>query len=178
MRSPPYQSGRFKIGLLFALLVIFPFSLSAEYRAYLIEVYDHIATKKWEERTGFSPDKYVLTHGGGNRLSVFTKATWVCYGDTSGYTPACPMPNPIKPRFKVGDRVRITLDKHITQHMVGTVELVYYQKGVKSNVYGIRFGDKRQMYNRYFEFDLVKTGETKTIQNKQAITAEATGATQ
>ncbi|NQU63232.1 MAG: hypothetical protein HQ517_02955 [SAR324 cluster bacterium] len=173
-----YRSDRFKIWLLLAGLMSIPFSLRAEYRAYLIEVYDHVANKKWEERTGFSPDKYVLTHGGGNRLSVFTKATWVCYGDTSGYTPACPMPEPIKPKFRVGDQVKIMLEKHITQYWVGVVELAYYQKGVKSNVYGVRFGDKRQMFNRYFEFDLVKTGDTKTIQNPQTNTAEATGTTQ
>ena len=177
MRSTSYRHSSFKIGL-FLCLMIFPFSLRAEYRAYLIEVYDHIANKSWEERTGFSPDKYILTHGGGNRLSAFTKASWVCYGDTSGYKLACPLPKPIKPKFKVGERVRITLEQHITQHQVGVVELAYYQKGVRSNVYGIRFGDKRKIYNRYFEFDLVKAAAPETIQSQQANTAEATGTTQ
>jgi len=177
MRSTSSRRHYFKTGLLLCLM-LFPFSLRAEYRAYLIEVYDHIANKSWEERTGFSPDKYILTHGGGNRLSVFIKATWVCYGDTSGYTPACPVPEPIKPKFKVGERVRITLEKHITQHQVGVVELVYYQKGVRSNVYGIRFGDKRQIYNRYFEFDLVKADDPKTIPSQQANTAEPAGTNQ
>lgn len=130
--------------------------LQAEYRAYLLEVFDHISEKRWEATTGFSPDKYVNTHGGGNRLSVFTKATWVCYGDTSTFTAICEMPKPIKPRFKVGERVKITLEKHVTQGWMGVVELAYYQAGVKSNVYGIRFGDKRQLYNRYFEFNLEK----------------------
>jgi len=177
MRSIFYQNIHSKIGILLCLM-IFPFSLRAEYRAYLIEVYDHITQKSWEERTGFSPDKYILTHGGGNRLSAFIKATWVCYGDTSGYTPACRVPKPIKPKFKVGERVKITLEKHITQHQIGVVELAYYQKGVRSNVYGIRFGDKRQIYNRYFEFDLVKADAQESIQSQQANTAEPTGTTQ
>jgi hypothetical protein len=158
-------------------LMLLPMSLLAEYRAYLIEVHDHIDQKTWNERTGFSPDKYILTHGGGNRLSAFTKATWVCYGDTSRYTPACPIPKPIKPKFKVGDRVRITLEQHITSDLIGVVELAYYQKGVRSNVYGIRFGDKRKMYNRYFEFNLVKVGDAAAGQSQQAKTAESTDAT-
>ncbi len=58
------------------------------------------------------------------------------------------------------------------------MELAYYQKGVRSNVYGIRFGDKRRMYNRYFEFNLVKADEQKTVQSQQANTAEPTGTTQ
>lgn len=128
----------------------------AEYRAYWIEVYDHILNKKWEERTGFSPDKYILTHGGGNRLSVFVKATWMCYGDTSKFQPACPVPPPIEPKFQAGDQVKINLEKHITEGWVGVIELAYYQAGVKSNVYGVRFGEKRQLYNRYFEFNLDK----------------------
>ncbi len=177
MRLTHYRPIRFKIGLLLCLM-IFPLSLKAEYRAYLIEVYDHILNKSWEERTGFSPDKYIHTHGGGNRLSAFIKATWVCYGDTSGHTPACPVPKPIKPKFKVGERVRITLEKHITQHLIGVVELSYYQKGIRSNVYGIRFGDKRHLYNRYFEFDLVKADKQQSIQSQQANTAEPTGTTQ
>ena len=145
-------------GLFLALLILLTSTKTvfAEYRAYLIEVFDHISEKKWEAITGFSPDKYVLTHGGGNRLSVFTKATWVCYGDTATFSPACPMPDPIKPNFRVGDRVKVNLEKHPTKGWLGMVELAYYQKGVKSNVYGVRFGDKRSLYNRYFEFNLEK----------------------
>lgn len=145
-----------RLCLLFLFLFVFCKIALAEYRAYLLEVYDYIAQKKWETITGFSPDKYVQAHGGGNRLSVFTKATWMCYGNTGGYKSPCPLPNPIKPQFKKGDQVRINLQKHITQGWLGVVELAYYQKSVKSNVYGVRFGDKRQMYNRYFEFNLEK----------------------
>ncbi|MBU2644555.1 hypothetical protein KKI24_07590 [bacterium] len=177
MLSTLYRYGPLTGGLILGL-ILFPLSLRAEYRAYLIEVYDHIAQKQWEERTGFSPDQYILSHGGGNRLTAYVKATWVCYGDTGGYTPACPIPDPIKPKFQAGERVRITLKNHITQNLVGTVELAYYQKSVKSNVYGVRFGDKRQIYNRYFEFDLVKADDGSTIQAQPATTAAPTGTTQ
>lgn len=167
----------FRLALLLSLF-LFPFSLFAEYRAYLIEVHDHITQKSTVERTGFSPDKYILTHGGGNRLTAFTKATWVCYGDTSGIKPTCPMPKPIQPRFKVGDRVKVTLEKHLNQNWVGVVELAYYQKGVRSNVYGVRFGDKRQVYNRFFEFNLVQVETAETGQAQPANTAESTATTQ
>ena len=164
-----------KLFLFGAILLISIKPVFAEYRAYLIEVYDHISEKRWEATTGFSPDKYVLSHGGGNRLSVFTKATWVCYGDTSTFSPICAMPKPIKPRFKVGDRVKITLGKHVTQGWLGIVELAYYQRGVRSNVYGVRFGDKRRLYNRYFEFNLQQTAGV--VATPQAAQPEALAAT-
>ena len=146
-----------KPGLLIVLLItLMATGLHAEYRAYLLEVYDHIDKKKWEIPTGFSPDKYITTHGGGNRLSAFVKATWRCDGDTSHFKAPCPMPNPIEPKFQKGERVKITLEKHITEGWTGIVELAYYQAGINSNVYGVRFGEKRQLYNRYFEFNLAK----------------------
>ncbi len=158
-----------KRGLILVLLMLLGVeSVKAEYRAFLIEVYDHILKKKWEERTGFSPDKYVLTHGGGNRLSVFIKATWMCYGDTSGYTPACPIPDPVKPLFQKGQRVRVNLEKHITKGWVGIVELAYYRSRLKSNVYGVRFGEKRQLYNQYYEFNLEKAESVITPQTSAA----------
>jgi hypothetical protein len=159
-------------------LLLYPLGAAAEYRAYLIEVYDHISKTSKVESTGFSPDDYILTHGGGNRLTAFIKATWVCHGDTSGIKPTCPIPKPIKPRFKVGDRVRVTLEKHINQNWVGIVEVAYYQRGVRSNVYGVRFGDKRQVYNRFFEFNLVKADSAENNQNTQENTAGAAGTTQ
>ena len=151
-----------KKGLLILLAsFLFASGAHAEYRAYLLELYDHILKRQWEAQTGFSPDKYVLTHGGGNRLSVFVKATWICPGDTSSPKPVCNMPASIKPRFKKGDWVKITLEKHATEGWIGEVELDYYQADVKSNVYGIRFGQKRKLYNRYFEFNLEKASAPK-----------------
>ena len=60
-----------KLILVLFVLLLGSSNLKAEYRAYLIETYDHLVKKKWETVTGFSPDKYILSHGGGNRLSVF-----------------------------------------------------------------------------------------------------------
>lgn len=133
--------------------------LFAEYRAYLLEVYDLIDEKKQEIKTGFSPDEYIETHGGRTRISVLKKASWMCYGDTSKYTPVCDMPSAKKPIFKIGDQVQINLEKHITDQWVGEVELMLYRFDLKSNIYGIRFFNKRNLYGRYFEFNL-KSYET------------------
>ncbi|MBT4288061.1 MAG: hypothetical protein HOD92_12040 [Deltaproteobacteria bacterium] len=141
--------------LLFTLLIISQ-SAYAEYRAYLLEIYDHIARKKWDAVTGFPPDQYILTHGGGNRLSAFLKATWHCFGDTAGYLQPCPMPAPKNPLFKKGDQVKIALDKHVTEGWIGIVEIILYRSDLRSNIYGVRFGEKRKLYNRYYEFNLEK----------------------
>ena len=141
--------------LLFTLLIISQ-SVYAEYRAYLLEIYDHIDRKKWDAVTGFPPDQYILTHGGGNRLSAFLKATWHCFGDTAGYLQPCPMPAPKNPQFKKGDQVKIALDKHVTEGWIGIVEIILYRSDLRSNLYGVRFGEKRKLYNRYYEFNLEK----------------------
>lgn len=139
--------------LLFTLLITCQ-SAHAEYRAYLLEIYDHIDRKKWDAITGFPPDQYILTHGGGNRLSAFLKATWHCFGDTARYRQPCPMPAPKDPLFKKGDQVKITLEKHVTEGWIGFVEIILYRSDLKSNVYGVRFGEKRKLYERYYEFNL------------------------
>ena len=151
-----FENVRRKLSLAIFFLMIFTGVSFAEYRAYLIEVYDHIEGKKWDAVTGFSPDQYVLTHGGAQRLSFFIKATWHCYGDTSRYEPACPMPSPKQPKFQKGDTVKVILDKHVTDGWKGVVELSLYRSELKSNVYGVRFGKKKVLYNRYYEFNLVK----------------------
>jgi hypothetical protein len=50
--------------------------------------------------------------------------------------------------------VKINLQKHITEGWTSIIELAYYQADVKSNVYGVRLGEKRKLYDRYFEFNL------------------------
>lgn len=150
--------------LLLFILSITCHSIQAEYRAYLLEIYDHIDRKKWDAVTGFPPDQYILTHGGGNRLSAFLKATWHCFGDTAGYRQPCPMPAPIKPLFKKGDQVKITLNKHVTEGWIGIVEIILYRSDLGSNIYGVKFGEKRKLYNRYYEFDLEKA----TVENQTA----------
>ena len=142
---------------LFAIFLLAAPAVSlGEFRAYLMEVHDHIEKKKWETVTGFSPDDYISTHGGRNRLSVLVKATWHCYGDTSGFRSPCAMPEPIDPLFQKGDRVLVDLEKHITDGWMGTVELSLYRRELNGNVYGVRFDDRRKLYSRYFEFNLKK----------------------
>jgi hypothetical protein len=146
-----------KVVLLALFLMLLSFSAGAEYRAYYVEIYDHILKTKWDLSTGFSPDKYITTHGGGNRLSAHVKATWQCFGDTSGFKKVCPMPKPIQPEFQVGELVKVKLDKHPAEGWSGQIELAYYQASINSNVYGVRFDSKRNLYMRLFEFDLKKT---------------------
>jgi hypothetical protein len=138
----------------------------AEYRAYELEVVDVIDCKlnKREQcrsarvTTSMSPDLYVQANGGTERMNTVVLATWMCYGDTSGYREICPRPAPRNPKFNAGDEVKIALKKHITQGWRGKVEVVYYAENLKSNVYGVRFADRKRVYARYFERDLEKAG--------------------
>ena len=161
------------IFLILALLVFYTSAVFGESRVFLLEVYDQIDKKQWEVVTGFSPDEYILTHGGGNRISVLVKATWHCYGDTSGYQTPCAMPTPQKPLFKKGDRVQVVLDKHVTDAWEGVIELALYRKIFNTNVYGVRFGENKKLYNRYFEFNLMKSSKApEESPEKQAETAQ------
>lgn len=136
----------------------------AEYRAYELEIYDlydcrlnkRVTCRKTKILTGLAPNLYQGTHGGPYHIGVLMLATWMCYGDTSFYDAVCPRPGARKPRFSVGDSIKIKLDRHITEGWVGRIELAYYQQSVRSNVYGIRFNDRRGVYLRYFEKDLIK----------------------
>jgi hypothetical protein len=138
----------------------------AEYRAYELEVvdlYDCRINKRETCRsgrlsTGLDPQQYQATHGGPYHVGVLLLATWMCYGDTSFYKPVCPRPAAKQPRFNVGDDVTIGLEKHITEGWRGKVEVAYYQHSVRSNVYGVRFPDRRGVYARYYEKDLRKAG--------------------
>ena len=137
-----------------------------EFRAHELEVIDLLdcrlnkreKCKRFQVRTAMAPDLYVRTHGGEERIGVILLATWMCRGDTSGFRSVCPRPPPRKPRFAVGDEVLIKLEKHITEGWRGKVEIAYYQQAVSSNVYGVRFQERQQVYARYFEKDLAKAG--------------------
>ena len=138
----------------------------AEYRAYQLEVvdlYDCRVNKRQACRTGnvttaLDPQQYLITHGGPYHIGVLLLATWMCYGDTSYYKAVCPRPLPRNPRFKVGDSVNVALVKHITEGWNGRVEVAYYQHSVRSNVYGVRFPERRNVYARYYEKDLRQIG--------------------
>jgi hypothetical protein len=152
-------------GLIAAALLLAT-TARAEYRAYQLEVvdlYDCRMNKRKECHssqitTAFDPNQYLLTHGGSYHIGVLMLATWMCYGDTSFYKVVCPRPLPRKPKFKQGDDVVITLKKHITEGWHGKVEVAYYQASVRSNVYGVRFPERRNVYARYYEKDIALAG--------------------
>ena len=168
------------LGLLAAILLA-ALPAHAEYRAYELEVvdlYDCRINKRETCRsgrisTGLDPQQYLLTHGGPYHIGVLLLATWMCYGDTSFYKPVCPRPVAKEPKFNVGDDVVIALEKHITEGWHGKVEIAYYQQSVRSNVYGVRFPDRRGVYARYYEKDLRKAGGEGGTAGASAPTAQS-----
>ena len=141
-----------------------PGAARAEYRAYELEVTDTLDCKLNKREkcrasrivTSMSPDLYAQSNGGEERIGVQMVATWMCYGDTSGYREVCPRPPPRNAKFAVGDDVRIALRKHITDGWRGKVEVAYFQEDIRANVYGVRFPERQNAYLRYFEKDLEK----------------------
>jgi hypothetical protein len=147
-----------------ALVLLGALPAHGEYRAHELEITDILdcklnkreKCKRFQVRTAMAPDLYVRTHGGQERIGVILLATWFCRGDTSRFRAVCPRPPPRKPKFSVGDTVRVRLKQHITEGWQGKVELAYYQGFLSSNVYGVRFADRQDVYARYFEKDLGK----------------------
>jgi hypothetical protein len=150
-------------GTLLALLLL-PYVAHAEYRAYELEVVDTLDCKLNKRdkckssriTTAMSPDLYIQTNGGDERINAVVLATWMCYGDTSQYREVCSRPGPRSPKFNSGEDVRVTLKKHITEGWRGKVELVYRDDFLSANVVGVRFPDHKNVYARYFEKDLAK----------------------
>ena len=143
------------------LLVIFifyftPFSAFSEYRAYELEVFDHITNTSQKIITSFSPSDFIQVNGGPQRIGIIIRASWICYGDTSLNKKVCPTPKAINPRFQEGDRVQIVLKKHLTDKWFGVVENSFFRPGLRSNVYGVRFPDRGNLYTRYYESNLKK----------------------
>ncbi len=136
----------------------------AEYRAYELEITDILdcrinqreKCKRLRVRTAMSPDLYVRVNGGEQRIGAVLLATWVCRGDTSGFTQVCPRPAAREPKFAVGDAVQVRLKNHVTEGWKGKIELAYFQGAVSANVYGVRFAERQQVFARYFEKDLAK----------------------
>ncbi len=128
----------------------------AEYRAYELEVFDRIANTSRKVITSFSPSDYIQVNGGPQRTGVIIRASWICYGDTSLYKKVCPQPKAINPRFQQGDRVQIVLKKHLTDQWVGVIENSFFRPGLRSNVYGVRFAERGNLYTRYYESNLKK----------------------
>ena len=158
--------------LFVSLFFFLEIDVKAEYRAYLLEIYDVIDKVNWEVNTGIPPDVYIQTHGGASRLRAIMKATWMCYGETSQYQYVCEMPTPRFPKFDVGDRVKVTLEKHLTKDWQGVIEVALWREDLKSNIYGVRFKETGNLlFSRYFEFNLEKLPEPDTEDNKESGTS-------
>ena len=128
----------------------------AEYRAYELEVFDRIVNTSRKIITSFSPSDFIQVNGGPQRIGIVIRASWICYGDTSLYKKVCPMPKAINPRFQEGDRVQIVLKKHLTDQWFGVIENSFFRPGLRSNVYGVRFTERGNLYTRYYESNLKK----------------------
>ena len=131
-------------------------SAFAEYRAYELEVFDRIANTSRKVITSFSPSDFIQVNGGPQRTGVIIRASWICYGDTSLYKKVCPHPKAINPRFQPGDSVQIVLKKHLTDQWIGVIENSFFRPGLRSNVYGVRFAERGNLYTRYYESNLKK----------------------
>ena len=128
----------------------------AEYRAYELEVFDRIVNTSRKVITSFSPSDFIQVNGGPQRIGIIIRASWICYGDTSLHKKVCPMPKAINPRFQEGERVQIVLKKHLTDQWLGVIENSFFRPGLRSNVYGVRFAERGNLYTRYYESNLKK----------------------
>ena len=142
-------------------LIQFFFLLSAnlafaEYRAYELEVFDRIVNTSRRVITSFSPTDFIQVNGGPQRTGVIIRASWICYGDTSLNKKVCTQPKAINPRFQPGERVQIVLKKHLTDQWIGVIENSFFRPGLRSNVYGVRFAERGNLYTRYYESNLKK----------------------
>ena len=138
------------------LLLLSSSAVFAEYRAYELEVFDHIVNTSRKVITSFSPSDFIQVNGGPQRIGIIIRASWICYGDTSLHKKVCPMPKAINPRFQEGERVQIVLKKHLTDQWLGVIENSFFRPGLRSNVYGVRFTERGNLYTRYYESNLKK----------------------
>ena len=145
---------RFNITLV--LLLLSSSTGFAEYRAYELEVFDRIVNTSRKVITSFSPSDFIQVNGGPQRIGIIIRASWICYGDTSLHKKVCPMPKAINPRFQEGERVQIVLKKHLTDQWLGVIENSFFRPGLRSNVYGVRFTERGNLYTRYYESNLKK----------------------
>ena len=145
---------KFNLCLFQMLFLLSVNSVFAEYRAYELEVFDVIANTSRRVITSFSPSDFIQVNGGPQRTGVIIRASWICYGDTSLYKKVCPQPKAVNPRFQPGERVQIVLKKHLTDQWIGVVENSFFRPGLRSNVYGIRFTERGNLYSRYYESNL------------------------
>ena len=138
------------------VLILSQTILLAEYRAYELEVFDRITNTSRQVITSFSPSDFIQVNGGPQRTGIIIRASWICYGDTSLYKKVCPIPKAINPRFQEGDRVQIVLKKHLTDKWLGIIENSFFRPGLRSNIYGVRFAERGNLYSRYYESNIKK----------------------
>ena len=139
-----------------ALLLLSSSAGFAEYRAYQLEVFDRIVNTSRKVITSFSPSDFIQVNGGPQRIGIIIRASWICYGDPSLHKKVCPMPKAINPQFQEGERVQIVLKKHLTDQWLGVIENSFFRPGLRSNVYGVRFSQRGNLYTRYYESNLKK----------------------
>ena len=145
---------RFNFTLVFLLLS--SSAVFAEYRAYELEVFDRIVNTSRKVITSFSPSDFIQVNGGPQRIGIIIRASWICYGDTSLHKKVCPMPKAVYTRFQEGDPVQIVLKIHLTDQWLGVIENSFFRPGLRSNVYGVRFAERGNLYTRYYESNLKK----------------------
>ena len=148
------MKGKFSLCFFQIFFLVSMNSAFAEYRAYELEVFDRIASTSRKVITSFSPSDFIQVNGGPQRTGVIIRASWICYGDTSLYKKVCPQPKAINPRFQPGDRVQVVLKKHLTDRWIGEIENSFFRSGLRSNVYGVRFAERGNLYTRYYESNL------------------------
>ena len=147
---------KLRANLTTVLFLLCTTTVFAEYRAYELEVFDHIVNTSRKVITSFSPSDFIQVNGGPQRIGIIIRASWICYGDTSLYKKVCPMPKAVNPRFQEGERVQIVLKKHLTDQWLGVIENSFFRPGLRSNVYGVRFVERGNLYTRYYESNLKK----------------------
>ena len=150
------MKSKFSLCFIQLLFLLSANSVLAEYRAYELEVFDRIAKTSRRLITSFSPSDFIQVNGGPQRTGVIIRASWICYGDTSLHKKVCPQPKAINPRFQPGESVQIVLKKHLTDQWIGVIENSFFRPGLRSNVYGVRFAERGNLYTRYYESNLKK----------------------
>jgi len=66
------------------------------------------------------------------------------------------MPKAINPRFQECERGQLVLKKPLSVQWLGVIENSFFRPGLRSNVYGVRFTERGNLYTRYYESNLKK----------------------
>ena len=130
-----------------------PAYLKAEYKAYYYQAFDLVQKTNWELVTGFDPKSYLRTFGPQGTIHLVIKASWICHGNTA-YKKVCPLPPALAPRFQAGQAVTINLPSNQAHGYEGIVEIAFWRKDLKSNIYGVKLSDDSSLYGLFYEKNL------------------------